>query len=350
MQHQLELWSASTTLQVSGGTTVIDDELAPRALAVDAAELERGGQSHLDALVNVYMRAARSERTHAAYASDWRSFDRWCDEHRVRALPAATSTLVRYLVHLAEQGKKASTIRRARIAIGVLHGQRGLPRPDHDDRIRTLERGIGRVHGTREEGANPLLVPELERMVRALGDSARDERDRALLLVGFAGAFRASDLVSLDVGDLELQPTKLRVRVRRSKEDQLRRGSMTDIPSAQLARLCPVAAIARWLKRVPDAGPLFRAVYGERVSSERLAPRAVSRAVQRVSARAGCSAGPDQKYSSHSLRAGLATSALNCGCSMRDLQVHGRWKDARSLERYRHVSAGAAGRTLAGLL
>jgi integrase len=111
---------------------------------------------------------------------------------------------VRYLVHLAQGGRKTSTIRRARIAIGVTHGQLGLPDPDRDHRVRTLERGIGRLHGVREEDGTPLRVPELEHMISVLRHSARDDRDRALLLLDFAGAFRSSELVAFDVSDLEL--------------------------------------------------------------------------------------------------------------------------------------------------
>jgi site-specific recombinase XerD len=345
MQQQLELWSASPKPEMSGECNNIISKADAPTVTINAAEVEWVGRSDLDMLAVEYLKAARSQRTRDAYATDWRLFERWCTKHGESPLPAVPMTLARYLVDLAQQGKRASTIRRARIAIGVLHGQRGLPRPDHDDRIRTLERGIGRIHGSREEGAKPLMVPELERMVSALANSVRDERDRALLLLGFAGAFRASEIVGLDVTDLEPHSDGLRVRLRRSKEDPLGRGSITDIPRADNALLCPVQALERWLKRIPAVGPLFRGVYGDRVSTERLAPRAVSRAVQRAAARVGLS-----DYSAHSLRSGLATSAHTQGCSVHDIQAHGRWKDVRSLERYIHVSADAARRTLGRLL
>jgi site-specific recombinase XerD len=342
--QQLELWRAIDRTHDAACARTASDVAASQSER--GVAIERVGQSQLDALVVEYMLAARSKRTHAAYAGDWRLFERWCAEHGVRALPSSTATLVRYLVHLASSGRKASTIRRARIAIGVMHAQQGLERPDRDDRIRTLERGIGRIHGTRENGATPLLVPELARMLKTLGTTTRDERDRALLLLGFAGAFRPSDLVRLNVEDLEPTSSGLRVVLRRSKEDPLGQGSITEIPRAEHAELCPVNACTDWLARIGAAGPLFRVVYGPRVTLERLAPRAVSRAVQRAASRAGL----PQVYSAHSLRSGLATSAHSQGCSDRDIQAHGRWKDLRSLNRYIHVSAAAARRTLAGVL
>jgi site-specific recombinase XerD len=344
---QLELWHApemNTQLarDAGAGPASPASSLSRR----DTESIERAGESPLDALALEYLKAARAERTRTAYANDWRLFERWCAEHHEQTLPASTPTLVRYLTHLAQSGRKASTIRRARIAIGMLHGQRGLPRPDLDDRVRTLERGIGRVHGTREVGAAPLRVPELERIVGTLGAGARDDRDRALMLLGFAGAFRSSELVAFDVADLEPTADGMRVLVRRSKEDPTGRGTITEVLRARNEEMCPVGALTRWLARLSEPGPLFRRMHGDIVSGERLRPRAVSRIVQRTAARAGLAT----EYSSHSLRAGLATSAHARGSSARDIQVHGRWKDLRSLYRYVHVSGEATRRVVGELL
>ena len=109
-----------------------------------------------------------------------------------RADGIALDELAAHLTPLAELGRRPSPIRRARVAIGLAHPHAGVPRPDQNAGIRALERGIGRVHGSREEGAPPLLEHELARVVRVLGDSPREDRDRAMLLVGFQ-ARRASD-------------------------------------------------------------------------------------------------------------------------------------------------------------
>jgi integrase len=273
------------------------------------------------------LKPARADRTRIAYELDWRCFERWCCSQREQALPASTATLGRYLVHLAHSGKKSSTIKRARISIDVMHCEQGLPRPGCDQQIRELERGIARGDNAAEQGAPPLQLSDLERMMRMLGSTLRDERDRALILLGFAGAFRSSELVALDINDLTLTRCGMRVRVSTRGETPV----VTEIQRLKNISLCPVSAIERWLSRLTIAqGALFRTVYGPRVTNERLAPRAVSRAVQRAAARAGLNA----EYSSHSLRSGLATSARAQGKSARYIQMHGRWKDSRSLGRY----------------
>jgi integrase len=260
-------------------------------------------------------------------------FERWCSEQGVSPLPASSETLARYLGHLADTGRKASTIRRARISICVIHSEHGFGRPDADEQVRVLERKIARSDSAAEQGAPPLLLPDLERMMHALGNTRRDERDRALLLLGFAGAFRSCELVALDPHHLMRTGYGLRVQVPLGGREQ-----HVEIRRSRNALLCAVTAVERWLNRLCSVdGAVFRTVCGERVTSERLAPRAVSRAVQRAAARAQLST----EYSSSSLRSGLAASARAQGRSVRDIQVHGRWKDARSVQRY--VQAAAVG-------
>jgi hypothetical protein len=97
-------------------------------------------------------------------------------------MPADVSTLTRYLTHLAQNGRTMSTVRRARIAIGVAHADVGAPRPDEEPRIRALERGMGRVNGAKEVGADPPAIEQIERIVATFGRAARDDRDRASTL------------------------------------------------------------------------------------------------------------------------------------------------------------------------
>lgn len=298
-------------------------------------ERSEGGARGLSVVDVVEARAepaqlARAGRTQAAYQTDWRFFERWCGEQGVPALPTTSETLARYLRHLADSGRKVSTIRRARIAIAVIHRDHGLARPDADDEVRRLEQELARRDSAAEQGAPPLMLPELERMMHGLGNSRRDERDRAVLLLGFAGAFRSCELVALDVHHITRTSYGLRVLVPRGCEESASAHPYTVIRRSRHALLCAVTAVERWLSRLPSAhGALFRTVYGARVSGERLAPRAVSRAVQRAAARAQLSA----EYSSSSLRSGLAASARAQGRSVRDIQVLAHWKDALCLQR-----------------
>jgi integrase len=285
----------------------------------------------LKARATNYLRDARADNTRRAYAHDWRAFEAWCAAHGVSALPASSEGLALYLTHLADLGRRPSTIRRARIAIGLEHALRGATRPDQHAGIRQLERGIGRTLGAREEGAPPLLAAELAQAVKALGHGPRDLRDRALLLVGFAGAFRRSELAGLNLADVRFTAQGLEVSVRRSKEDQLGHGATTTIPFGTVDATCPVRALRAWIGRVGrPAGPLFRVINGAVIEHQRISTRCVSRAVQRAVERAHL----DGHYSAHSLRSGLATSAYVHGATEREIQLQGRWRDPRSVQRY----------------
>ncbi len=327
---QLALWNANNDPDHSGVYQRPKRRETPPAthgatLAV-LAPLEQ-----LGAEAERYAEQAHAQATRKAYRADWAAFEHWCDLQRVQALPAPPRTLELYLTHLAGLGRKASTIRRARIAIGLAHGHADQARPDQNPRIRAVERGIGRVHGACEEGAVPLLEDQLAKVVAVLGHSPRDERDRAMLLVGFAGAFRASELAGLNVADVTFNAQGLLVDVRRRKEDQLGRGTRTELPFGSAEGTCPVRALETWLARVGrPAGPLFRVVAAAVIKHQRIHPRAVTRAVQRAVARAGLRG----DYSAHSLRVGLATSAYAHGATRREIQLQGRWQDPRSVDRY----------------
>ena len=360
--HQLDLWNHAApataapsvrrprvaTPRLTSGmapeplapTVCLDPELVPEV--PHDPELLR-----LRARAGEFVRQARAGTTRKAYCSDWKFFEAWCALHGEQALPAAPETLALYLTQLAERGRKYSTIRRARTAIGQVHAAARLARPDLDARVRTLERGIGRTIGTREQGAQPLCVAELARAVGTLHDSTRDVRDRALILLGFAGGYRASDLALLDCEHIRIEQGVLQVFLPRSKEDQLGRGRTTRIRAADNLALCPLRALERWLDTSPyRQGPLFRVVSGARIEPTRIHPRAVTRAVQRATKRAELAG----DYSAHSLRAGLATSASARGHALRAIQEHVGWLDARTPSRYIHGAHAAGEGVLSGLL
>jgi integrase len=152
-----------------------------------------------------------------------------------------------------------------------------------------------------------------------------------VLVLGFAGAFSESDLVALDVEHLTIHSDRLTVHLPRSKEDQLGRGTVTELPRAANPELCAIRALERWLARVGRSpGPLLRRVRGPSIYPGRVSVRLISRVVKLAATRAGLRG----DYSAHSLRSGFATSAWAHGVSERDIQRHGRWKDRHSLDRY----------------
>jgi site-specific recombinase XerD len=336
---QLELWTKIAAADGGGpalhliSPTALRDSTAlstPRLFAQPAHE-PSAALLELDARAQFFFDCARATSTRTAYARDFAAFERWCSLQRLSPLPATSATLARYLTHLVEGGRKVSTVRRARIAIGVAHADAGLARPDKDSRIRTLERGMGRVYGTRECSASPLVIEMLEPIVETLSTSARADRDRVMLLLGFAGAFRSGELVALRIEDFTWHGRGMTVSIARSKEDPLAAGDEVEIGFAQKPELCAVRAVQRWITRVGEArGPLLRRVLGEHVTDNPMRARAVSRTVQHHATRVGLRG----DYSSHSLRAGFATSAYARGLHPLEIQRHGRWHDARSLARY----------------
>ena len=196
-------------------------------------------------------------------------------------------------------------------------------------------RGIRRTVGIApRRQAAPLVIQQLRVLLAANPDeSLRDVQDYALLLLGFAFAGRASDLVSLDVGDVEFTDRGLLVRLRGSKIDQEKAGEVIAVPTGQHAETDPILAVTRWLA-VSEirSGPLWRAVdrWGN-LSSERLSTRGVTRAIQRAVARTEMDG---THLSSHSLRAGFATSAAAAGASERSIAAQTRHRSMTTLRRY----------------
>jgi len=172
-------------------------------------------------------------------------------------------------------------------------------------------RGIRRVHGRPPRQAAPLLTEHVIAMVEGLGESLKGLRDRALILIGFAGAFRRSELVALDCNDIEYQPAGIVITLRRSKTDQEGLGRGIAIPYAR-GEVCPVKALDVWMRAAQiSEGPIFRAMdrHGE-ISDKRLSPEAINAIVKKRAAATGLDPG---RYSGHSLRAGLVTSAAFIG-------------------------------------
>jgi integrase len=330
--EQLELWNRlhgaekRAAGQARAKGVRLDPQLANPRLRV-VTELDQ-----LEVAVQSYIECATAASTRRIYRHGWSRFERWCAKHARVPLPASPETVAMYVADLAKCGRAYSSLRNNLAAIAKVHVAASAGRPDRDDRVRVLMRGIGRSIGTRAEGARALQTDALAALVGALGSSPRDTRDRALLLLGFAGAYRSSDLATLNVEHVRFTTDGMEVLLSRSKEDPLGLGSLNHYPMTDHATLCPVRALRAWLELSPaSAGPLFRVIQGGRIYTTRIHPRSVTRALQRAVGRAGI---VDAHYSSHSLRRGFATVAHERGVSLRDIQVHGRWTFLSSVARY----------------
>lgn len=221
-------------------------------------------------------------------------------------MPAAPGTLALYVAHLGRVAK-TSTISRRLCAISEAHRAAGVPSPTEDSGVKAIWARVRRAHGTSRQGAAPFTVAVLRQVVEALPDDLAGRRDRALLLVGFAGALRRSELVGLDTGDVEEHGEGLVLRIRGSPTGGVRR--LVDIPRGSDPTTCPVQALRDWREAAGiDAGPLFRPVSrAGKLGGERLSGASANRDVQRAVRRAGLDPKP---YSARSLRAGGAGASL----------------------------------------
>jgi site-specific recombinase XerD len=226
-------------------------------------------------------------------------------------LPAIPGTVAAYIAECAGRLKVGSIQRRLN-AITEAHRAVRLESPTHTAIVRNTMKGIRRTKGTAPVQKTAALTDDIRAMVDAKDAGMIGVRDRALILLGFAGAFRRSELVSLTVEDCSFGKDGLTVTLRRSKTDQRGEGRKIGIPYGANPDTCPVRTMQAWMEQaVINAGPLFRSINRHgRIQSGRLSANSVARIVKKLAERAGLDAA---KYAGHSLRAGHATSAAIAG-------------------------------------
>ena len=259
------------------------------------------------ASVRAYLEAEKSDNTRRAYASDWADFVAWGERVSCPTLPAAPIDVARYLAQLADGGLKTSTIQRRTSAIAAAHKAAGYEPPTNFEGVKAVMRGIRRRLGKRKKKAAPATAELLAGAIERIPATKRGLRNRALMLVGFACAFRRSELVGIAVEDIERRSRGVVVHIGKSKTDQEGAGAALPIPTG--SRLKTVQALDTWLAAAGiTSGPVFRSVdrHGN-VGTEAMTDRQVARIVKEVFRAAGLEA---SAFSGHSLRAGFVTTAL----------------------------------------
>jgi len=261
-----------------------------------------------------YARAARAPATERAYAADWHDWEAWCAARGANPLPSSPAAVGVYLADLAHRGRKASTISRRAVAIVQAHRLAGAEMDLRHPAIREVLAGIRRTHGSRKEAKAALLTADLRRCLAAMPDNLIGKRDRAALLLLFAGAFRRSELVALDLADIQISSRRMTVAIGRSKTDQQGEGVVIGIPRGK-RETCPVRAVEQWIEAAGiTEGPLFRSVNRHGRLGGRLPDAAVAEIVKRAVERVGLD---PAKFSGHSGRSGFITQAAMPLASMR---------------------------------
>ncbi len=298
----------------------------------------------LDEQAASFAAASKADATRRAYSSDWRDFCRWAEAQAIATLPAAPYAVGRYLTHLAGLGRSVSTIDRRAAAIASVHRAAGLDSPTGREEVRRILAGIRNRLGRPPRKKRALTVDLVAQVVRKIrGQDLAAVRDRALILLCFGAALRRSELVGLDVEDLERHRRGLMVRLRRSKTDQTGEGRSIAVVDG---RLKIPAAVRAWLEasRITE-GPVFRGCDRGRLSAERLSPGQFARILKARCAAAGLD--PDE-FGGHSPRRGFATSAGDEGADLRLTAKHMRHVKLETTASYMedgdlfHRNAGAS--------
>lgn len=279
--------------------------------------------------------------TKQTYDDALAQFNDYCQWRNYPALPTSAEAIVDYITFLADGGKSVAWIQVSLAAISYHHRMRELDDPTDDTRVNVIMRGIRRQRKTRPTQKEPITRDVLATMLARLrADEPMDDktsrvhlRDRALLLVGYAGAFRQSELCALCVGDVQLRVDEMIITLRASKTDQEGHGIVKRLPRlAATPEMCPVRAVEQWLAAAEIAnGPLFRKVdrHGH-IGSKPMNPRSVAFIIKRDLPLNANTA----QFAGHSLRAGFVTQAAQDGTPEYEIQEVTKHKSADMLRRY----------------
>jgi integrase len=282
-----------------------------------------------------YQAAADAPATLLAYAADLAHFKAWCEAHGFQPMPASSETVGAYLAATG-LGYALPTLRRRVAAIARAHRIAKQPLDTRHPAIRETLRGIARTHGEPARRSAALTTPEIRRLIEVCSDDLAGIRDRALILIGFAGALRRSELVGLDDAHVRPTPTGLRLMIPRSKTDTAGEGAEVGITCGSQADTCPVRALHAWLgaAAITD-GPIFRRVtqWGT-VGTQRLHPDAVRQILTRWAVAAGITGTLLEPVTPHGMRAGFVTTAYRNGVSDEEIMGHTRHRSLTTMRSY----------------
>lgn len=261
---------------------------------------------------HAYFLDQHAASTKKAYLSDWRIFETWCREFNLIGLPAEPGVVALFLAAEADKGTKYATINRRVAAIKYAHKLARLESPTTSMVVQGTLKGIRRKIGIAQTKKSPATVERIMAMVSSCPDTLRGKRDGALLLFGFAGAFRRSELANLLVSDLESVSEGYRVTIRQSKTDQEGAGQIIAIPNG--AQLRVAEAMKAWLSAASIAsGSVFRSINKAGRVGKNLSEKSVALIVKQYALKAGLD--PDY-FAGHSLRAGFLTTAAERGATL----------------------------------
>ena len=280
---------------------------------------------------------SKANNTVRAYKSDFNDFELFCVKNGFKSLPSEPKIVSLYLTHLSTKDCKMSTLKRRLVSIGVIHKLKGHYLDTKHPAIIENIMGIKRRKGSNQKGKKPILIRYLKEIINVIDQQDKEEikkfRDRSIILIGFSGGFRRSEIVSLDYDDLDFVPEGLKVNIKRSKTDQFGEGFTKALPYFDSSQYCPVVSLKKWIDISKiTTGPVFRRfVKGSKLSENRLTDQTVALLIKEYLNLVGIDS---KNYSGHSLRSGFATSAAESGVEERNIMAMTGHKSTEMVRRY----------------
>ena len=270
------------------------------------------------------LRSSKATNTLRAYKADFKDFSIFCVKNGLSSMPTEPKILALYLTHLSATSK-FSTLKRRIASISVIHKMKGHYLDTKHPIIMENLHGIKRVRGTNQKSKKPILINDLKAIINKIDEIDQTEkkkiRDKAIILIGFSGGFRRSELVNIDYDDLEFVSEGLKIFIKRSKTDQSGEGMIKAIPYFENKLFCPVLKLKDWIDFSEiKSGKIFE-----------LSDKSVALIVKKYTSLAGLD---PNKYSGHSLRSGFATSAAEFGAEERNIMAMTGHKTTQMVRRY----------------
>tara|TARA_B100000965_G_C19582364_1_gene754193 strand:+ start:42 stop:947 length:906 start_codon:yes stop_codon:yes gene_type:complete len=266
------------------------------------------------------LKNSKANNTLRAYQSDFRDFTAFCNKNGFAAMPTQPKIVSLYITHLSKSSK-LSTLKRRIASLSVIHKLKGHYLDTKNPIIMENLHGIKRTLGSRQRAKKPILINDLKLIIKVIN---KDKiRDKALILIGFAGGFRRSELVNIDHEDIEFVPEGVKILIKRSKTDQSGEGILKAIPYLNNKEFCPVIALKSFVDQQSldkSQGKVFK-----------LSDKSVALIIKRYAQKAGLDA---SKYAGHSLRSGFATTAAEFGAEERNIMAMTGHKTTQMVRRY----------------
>ena len=284
-------------------------------LVTDVKSLE------LETLKN--LKSSKALNTLRAYKADYKDFALFCIKHGFKSMPSKAKIISLYLTHLS-QTSKFSTLKRRLASISVIHRLSGHYIDTKHPMITENLMGIKRVKGSYQKAKKPILLNDLKSIINVINQDRNEKRrlkNKALILIGFAGGFRRSELVAIQFEDIDFVKEGVKIFIKRSKTDQSGEGMTKGIPYFSNQDYCPVTSLIDWMKKLEiKSGKVFD-----------MSDKNVALTVKKYTAIAGLDS---KRYSGHSLRSGFATSAAELGAEERSIMAMTGHKTTQMVRRY----------------